>query len=856
MEKLNFSIRRKLILSIITIGVFPFLLLVIVLAFQTYNVQWDEVKKNQEELTKQAAKKLALYFYEQDQKILTVFGSSFFSKLARDKQKDILAQFLATSKDEIHGYIFQEVILTNEKGIGKVQISRSKYIDPNNQDYSNMDEYIFPFLNKEKYYGPVYFDDLTGAPLMNVGYPIIDINSLDVKGVLIIKVKMDNMAHLLVSMKIGETGGAFLTREDGKVVAYRGPSIINKKTFLKIPKTTSVMNGLNGQKSIVTASKVNLSGNSFYLVTEVPLYEAFSYLLDILYTIILLLLFSFFIALVLGVTLVRQIVTPIEQLALLANKVDREGMAYAEVERRDEIGILSIAFNTMTSNLLTMIKDLEKEKEFVKNVFSSVTSPFYVIDVKDYSVKIANSVAGFGKLTPESKCYKLTHNLNSPCSNKYHPCPIQLIKESRKPVVVEHDHENIDTKKKEKYEISAYPIFDENGELTEVIEYSVDITEKRKLEEEIRQNQKMESIGSLSGGIAHDFNNILSAIMGFSELILMEMKEDNPFRENIESIHEAGKSGANLTHQLLAFSRKQLLEIKIVNLNDIVKKMKKIINRLKGENLNFKQLLNENIGNVRVDSSQIEQVILNLAVNARDAMETGGTICIQTDRVDLEKEINDIPPGPYVMLIVSDDGCGFDDEVKEKIFEPFFTTKSLGNGTGLGLSTIYGIVKQLNAYICVESEVGEGTTFTIYFPESKEASKKKIHKPDKVKINGSETILVIDDEKLICKLVKDSLEHLGYKVIIAGNCNQVIDYCQDKDFKFDLLLTDVIMPVMNGKQLSEKVRILRPDVKILFMSGYLDEIVSSLAIVKSDFFFIRKPLSPVSLAKKIREILD
>lgn len=393
-----------------------------------------------------------------------------------------------------------------------------------------------------------------------------------------------------------------------------------------------------------------------------------------------------------------------------------------------------------------------------------------------------------------------------------------------------------------------------------VLSVTTDITEHRALEEQLRQSQRMEAIGQLAGGVAHDFNNVLTAITGYSELSLRRLGINHPVSKNIEQIQKAGSRAAGLTRQLLAFSRRQLLQAKIFDLNVLVSEMNQMLERLIGEDIQLNTVLKPGSAKVKADPGQIEQILLNLIVNARDAMEKGGDLTIETDVVELDEHYADkrvsIVPGQYVLLAVSDTGVGMDQATQQRIFEPFFTTKEVGKGTGLGLSTVYGIVKQSNGYIWVYSETGKGTTFKVYLPsvdtnEVEEMETTKIEIP-----RGDETILVVEDEEQLRALVKMILEESGYKVREATNGVEGLRLCNESSEHIDLMITDVVMPFMSGREMAEQVVNVRPQIKILYMSGYTDDSVVRHGVLEDHVFFLQKPFTPTALATKVRDVLN
>ena len=384
----------------------------------------------------------------------------------------------------------------------------------------------------------------------------------------------------------------------------------------------------------------------------------------------------------------------------------------------------------------------------------------------------------------------------------------------------------------------------------------------RESEARLRQSQKMEGIGQLAGGIAHDFNNLLTVINSYSDMLLGEVGVESPFvRNGLGQIKEAGHRAASLTRQLLAFTRQQVLEPKILDLNESVSTMAKLLRRLIGEDIALVLCPHPALGRVKVDPGQVEQVIMNLAVNARDAMPGGGRLTIETTNVEVGRIDADqhpsIDPGSYVMLEVRDTGCGMGADTQAHIFEPFFTTKGLGKGTGLGLATVYGIVKQSGGSIGVSSALGQGTTFKIYLPRIEGVADRlePISTPN-VPLRGSETILLVEDEEMVRGLAQAILALNGYTVLAAKSVTDALRFAQEELQPIHLLLTDTIMPGMNGPELAQQILAMRPAIKVLLMSGYTDKVLMSTATWATGTTFLQKPFTPQTLGDKVREILE
>lgn len=502
-------------------------------------------------------------------------------------------------------------------------------------------------------------------------------------------------------------------------------------------------------------------------------------------------------------------------------------------------------------------KRLQAERDRLKSILDSMPDGVYIAS-QGHDIEYINPVIGkeFGPVSGR-KCYEYFHDRTEVCPW----CKNQEVFSGKSVRWEWHSSKTGKT-----YDLFDTPIAGERGELSK-LEIFHDITERKQAEEQSRnlqsqllQSQKMESIGRLAGGVAHDFNNILTVITGYSELILLGLPSDSPLRGPLSTVRESGEKAAALTHQLLAFSRKQVLEMKAVDLNVVIEKMVKMLARMIREDITLELKTGAPIRNVLADPGQIEQVLMNLVVNARDAMPAGGQLIIATNNIDADEEYvrsrDGMGPGQYVMLSVTDSGVGMTPEIQEKIFEPFFTMKDEGKGTGLGLATVYGIIKQHNAHIFVDSEPGKGTTFSIYLSAFMEELKEKKKEQSSSMPKGSETILVVDDEPFIRQLVMDTLQPLGYRLFEASCGDDALQAGSSFDGDIDLLLTDMIMPGMNGMELSKELGTKHRGMKTLFMSGYSDELASHSESLSERLNFMPKPITPVMLAVRVREVLD
>ena len=855
------SIRTWLLAPFIGLFLLPLMATAVFLSLKNYMYEKENIIRQQQVITVMASENISDYLHEQSRLVTAMLHTNYLPGMTLAEKKDVLSRFQASVKDKKNMDIYNSISLLDEKGMEIVRSSRTQLVGQDQLlDMSQTPEFKVPASNGTTHFGRIVYNDVTGEPYIKISVPVKDLWTFEVKGFLVAEINLRELWQMVAVMDIGRTGIVYVTDQEGRVIVHKNRSVIHRGTYAQIPGDPTITKGLLGVSAIIAAQKVNIGDQVLVIVTELPTEEAFKSINISLVISGVFFLFMLLGSLVLGYVVVRLIVKPIEELVETAKSISNGDFSkQADPRRMDEVGELAMAFNTMTGKLVKSIKDLKQEKDFVKNVIESLSHPFYVIDVKDYTIKLANSAAKFGALHGESTCHALTHNSDTPCTGFDHPCPVAEILKTKEPVAVEHVH-HVAEAEPSIIEIYGYPVFDEHGEVKQVIEYNIDVTEKRNLENQLHQSQKLESIGVLTGGVAHDFNNLLTTIIGYTQLLLMKISEDSPEHEAIEATYDAALKAAELTRQLLAFSRKQVMDMKVISLNDLVKNISRILERLIGEKVTIRTTLRDNIGNIKADPGQVEQVLMNLVVNARDAMPDGGTVYVETDTVELDEEYcrghANISPGSYILLSVTDTGAGISPEIKEKIFDPFFTTKKKGEGTGLGLSTVYGIVSQLKGHIYVYSEQGSGTTFKIYFPEEKDSVAEKLVKPKKAIQPGTETILVVDDEESILRLVYDTLQPIGYTVLTASRAEEALNIATKQGRKIDMLLTDVIMTTMNGRELAEEIEPHQPGIVVLFMSGYTDNIIAQEGILKQGVHFLPKPLVPTVLTSKIRSLLD
>ncbi len=509
------------------------------------------------------------------------------------------------------------------------------------------------------------------------------------------------------------------------------------------------------------------------------------------------------------------------------------------------------------------LAERRKAEYLIKDILDNMGEAIIVID-NDYKVISAKRAVCEQTGLPvedilRKHCHQITHHSERPCFDIGEECPIRATFITGESHSVTHVHYASDGK--ESYvEIRSYPIKDSSGRVRSAIETITDVTERRKFEEHLRQAQKMEAIGALTGGISHDFNNILTTILGYGEFIRDELEENSPLKKYIEMIISSGTKAARLTQSLLAFSRKQVIRPEPLKVNSVVGKMETMMSRLIGENIEISAELSDDPLVVMADSVQLEQVMMNLATNARDAMPEGGTILVKTETMEIDSMFIEShgfgKPGKYALISLSDNGTGMKENVLQHIFEPFFTTKEVGKGTGLGLSVVYGIIKQHEGFINVYSEPGIGTTYKILLPlldaEVVEKPEQEIEKARK----GTETLLIAEDDEAVRSMIVKTLTDFGYKVIEATDGEDAMEKFRENIDDVQLLMLDMIMPKKNGTEVLKAARQLRPGIKAMLISGYPADFIDKKIVPEEGLHLVNKPIFPTALLKKIREVFD
>jgi len=508
---------------------------------------------------------------------------------------------------------------------------------------------------------------------------------------------------------------------------------------------------------------------------------------------------------------------------------------------------------------------IKAQNNFLNNVLESLTYPFYVLDANNYQITMANSATSVIKAMKGMTCYMLSHKSDKPCEGPNCPCPLEEVKRTRKPVIVEHTHDDNNGNIKN-YELHAYPLFDSTGKLVHIIEYSLDITrrkqaesDKERVETQLRQAQKMEAIGTLAGGIAHDFNNMLGAMIGYANLVLQDVPEDSVAYRNQQEVLIAANRARELVKQILTFGREGEESKKPLKISSITREAVRTFSSSLPENIELRENIEAKSSLIMANVIHIHQILMNLCTNASHAMsQKGGLLEVSLTDIDFESDTTigntQIKQGQYVKLKISDTGCGMSHEIMERIFEPFFTTKEVGKGTGMGLSVVHGIVKKCDASIVVQSEVGQGTAFSIFFPRIQTDNEKMPEQKSEGKYKGR--ILLVDDEEVMVDVTKQILERLEYKVTGKTSSVEALDLFKAESDKFDLVITDHRMPKMKGTKLAQELLSVKPDIPIILCTGFSEDIGKEEAINMGIKEYLMKPVTNQDLSEAIEKILS
>jgi len=862
-KRLFFSrkgIRAYSIAAFICIGVLPFLMVGVYLSWHSFSIQKKQIIEQQNAVTSIAAQSMSSFFHEQKHLVAIYIKTNFQMDMKKKNIEAKLREFLAVAWDKQHSFVFSAAYLLDAQGDQLSHVSRIKITTQTElHNLSESEEFSVPFKKKSGYFSPVYFDQILMEPVMKLALPMRDMKTGQPIGVFVAVMKFRPIWNVIAQLDIGDYRVAYVIDEDGTIVAHKNPSVVLSNSQLPLWNKVGVVVKAGGHEVIQTVERIEYDGHPLYMVIESPTDTAYAHIYREFIAVAIFFAIALCCAIIVGLFVLRKIVLPIEEMSATALKISKGDYAKrAKYKHDDELGDLGRSFNLMTDNLVGSIKRIEHEKAFIQSAIESLTHPFIVRDAKDYTVALENTAAQMRKAEKDVRCYVLSNGTDELSVDAGIHYPINEVIKTKRPIMIEQvcRKESGITKY---YEVNAYPIFDRENSIVQVIEYIIDVTEKKVLESQLRQAKKLEALGSLAGGVAHDFNNLLTGVIGYAELTLKKLPADSSLRDGVELILESGERGAELTGQLLTFSRNSALESKAIRVAEIIDNNRKIIKGMLGEGVKLEVNVASDIWNIKADAKQIDQLLVNLSLNARDAMRNHGVLSMNISNIVLTEDAarfyDDLSAGHYVKIVVEDTGVGMSSEVLEHIFEPFFTTKKQ-YGTGLGMAIVYGVVKQHGGSIKIESEEEKGTRILLLFPATEEAVEEKINTEANSLLKGDESVLVVDEDLSVLHLINDVLMEYGYIVHTALSSNEALDICSNLDGRVDLLLTDVVVSEMPGRELIDKIKQKYPSVKTMFMSGYQDDVLANYKIIKGRDALISKPIRVESILSSIRSVLD
>ncbi|MFH1956841.1 MAG: PAS domain S-box protein [bacterium] len=742
----------------------------------------------------------------------------------------------------------------------------------------------------DKVFSDIYIEPTTLEPIQTITLPIIADDGRTVVGVIFADISYRRIMRSFMGVNIGDDGNVLVIANHGTVIAHTNLEQVQGVDLSGLPVVKAVLAGESGtmkgytdelgREALGTYMPVGKLG--WGVLIQRPISNMYAEVGRLRTVIIWVVIAGVLIVLPAGWLMARQIAGPVGQLAGAAKRVAQGDLSTSvEVISSNEIGMLAHSFNQMVISLKKARDELQewsealeqsrnalrKSEERFRQFFENAPAYCYIVSPEDMILDV-------NKAALDTLCYRKEHLVGKPLQSVYAPESLQKIRRltaMRQETGELRNEEMVIITKEGNRRIVLFSVNtnrDEEGDILNSVAVQQDITEHKKAEEErenlqkqLLQSQKMEAIGQFVGAIAHDFNNLLTPILCLSDLSVHFLSDKKALRSNFTEIKTATIKGRDLIAQLLAFSRKQVLRPETLNLNDLVSNISKMLVRIIGEDIELNIRPADKLGNISIDPVQAEQIIMNLAINAKAAMPKGGKLTFETANVELDenyvKSHVDMSPGSYIMLAISDSGAGMEKEIIAHIFEPFFTTKG-DKGSGLGLSTVYGIVKQSGGDIRVYSEPGQGTTFKIYFPriygKADIIAKEQISKKS---LKGTETILVVEDEKMVRETIHQILKVFGYNPLLASNGAEAEKLIKKYKDEIHMLITDIILPgKLNGKETAEHIIRERPDIKTLFISGYTENAIVENGILAVNINFLQKPFDSNSLAKKIRGILD
>jgi PAS domain S-box-containing protein len=879
------SIRTRLTLAFVCLAIVPLLVVGVVLSVKSYEALQQQALLEQQSHAQRISTSVETFVRELERELVLLSKVYGFSHAGGEDQKWILDELLSYENR------FEELILIGVDGTELIRRHRTRIITEDSlASRLNDPAFAVPASTGRSYFGPVHFDPANGEPLMTIAVPVQSPQTGMTEGVLVGKARLKKVWELLASLPVTSGETVFIVDSAGEVVGHPNPSVVLRGTHFTLPDNhLGITTGLGGEEVVLAAEHIELNEQFLNVVAQRPVADVLALARSIVGITLLLVLLALVAAVILSILAIGNIISPLRSLAAVAREIQQGDLSRrAELDRDDEVGELALAFNAMTDRLQVSMEGMAGEIEerlreievrkraeealrenraMLQQILDTVPQSIFWKD-RERVYQGCNRVFAedAGLHNPELIKGKTDFDLPWPReeAEAYRADDLEVMggKEAKRHIIEPLQQGDgarlwIDTTK--------VPLLDGQGNVYGILGVYEDITERRlneeereKLERQVRQSQKMEAIGTLAGGIAHDFNNILSIILGYNELAMLD---DNPAKrlQNLEEVRKGAERARDLVSQILAFSRKADQERQPLQISLIIKEALKMLRASIPTTIEIRKNIASD-SKVMADSTQIHQVIMNLCTNAYQVMrETGGTLAVSLTEIDIgegEYGYADLHPGRYLRLEVSDTGCGIDPAIKDKIFEPYFTTKPQGEGTGMGLAVVHGIVKSHNGHISVYSEPGKGTSFHVYLPvtESEAASVPESPLPE-VPVGHGERILFIDDEEQIIRIAQSMLTSNGYQVTACSSGVQALEEFRRQPDQFDLVITDMTMPHMTGIDLARNILAVNPDMPIILCTGQSELINRETALDMGCCAYLNKPILKQTLLQAVQKAL-
>ena len=857
------SIKKRLTISFILVAILPLVATGLLLSVRTFEHQKKDAIQMQAETALRVSERFSDFISRVTGK-MTLTASLLSSHLGDVKKCNAVI-------GELGFRFFNKIILLSEKGEQLGRGSRVELdITGHHSDFTKQKFFTIPLREKNTYYGPIRFDKNTHEPLMIISLPVNELLSDKVPAVLMAEVRLRHVWEIVRRYSGGSGHTLLILDEKDRIIAHPNQSLVLKGTTWHIVQKGQQM-GLKGEEVVLAYQKVSFPGRNFKVVAFLPADIALKPAYDSLKILILILVGALIFGAVFALVVLKGIVGPIDGLVQVVNRF-RQGClsARAEVVRQDEIGHLATVFNLMAQRLRENLQELNQEIQERRQTETALTesqekfikafhaSPHWLTIVTLHDGRFLEVNDAFCRALGKKRqeiigCTSVELGIWG--ENEDRKLHLQALRETGSLREAETEMFTKDGLKNtvlwsaEKIKLGGQEC---------LISVVTDITQRKKLEAQVRQAQKMEAIGTLAGGIAHDFNNILQAIIGYCQLLQMEQESAKEREEHVGQIMSAGLRAVSLVRRLLTFSRKVDLVLEPLTLNRSVDSVAEMLFRTIPKMVEIKTNLAEDLHMVKVDPVQMEQVLMNLGINASDAMDGSGILTFETKNFYVEEPLPDLNAGQYVLLTVTDTGCGMDSETIARIFEPFYTTKKPGKGTGLGLSTAYGIVKAHGGKITCYSRPGEGTSFYIYLPALVEAGEvaSRTDTETSKQVKGTETVLLVDDEPDVLSFASSVLTRFGYKVLTADNGGKALNLCKESDNGIALVVLDLDMPEMGGAECAVELEAHHKGLNIIIASGHAPESRKLGAAGEKVAAFLNKPYMAKDLLQTVRSVLD